>query len=922
MDLPHRIFVSPHPDDIAYSCYSSVTNPPSPILNVSLILTVFSVSQSAAGLKGHKSPEAITRIRKAEDERFALSEGCRLVSLDFGDSKVRNERNEGLAVSLDDSSRHTIFKDVKSAIAKIIKPSIGKACIYIPLGIRGDIDHRLVRDFVREIMEESGIPGALTSLIYYEDLPYAAFTFEHEIRSLAKRLISPKPRSFEASLKGIWDRKKKAVEIYSSQLTPIVMKAIADHSSNLGGSELPEAERLWVQDSSGKPPVVDIIAWVTWEAARRVGGYTTLLHRIFASPKFQSVVGRTILMGPMYMPLICPEYDPLEDIQAIASTMNASILYPIAIATAPSRLSKRICSFLGDIENRHGVSIFYLRDKDQTHQVDRVLFNFSRALDQENVYMKTLPTLLTDLKNHINLVADININQRPSLSEVLSDMKDWTGFDPYDNKGENLWKKSRCDVDPSFYAHQDSDSVYGMLLALPVSECLRGLTEVDESAALIATEELSLPAVYATQIAREKYSREIGPNIKTIFYSGDVHPVRNLTTGAVLPKVPSLDTVGGFDFEGPIRSLIRLSLQDATADDNDMPILIRYFLDFEPLSDISTHTNMRIMQQAWRVDAMAATSASVRDELAFLNRCFALQGEIPIISPGVTVISCDPEGKELCRKKLISYARWAWNIKGLTPQNTIIASQIARAVKPKGFVRAVRLLHALSALMSEGDKKTNILFIIVTSWGEGRTNVGDYRIIDELLQELGGTILSTGTLHVKVVNQPRWPLVPESNQLATGLTREDLHRATDLSLCLSLYDTFAIAPLEPMSCGSVAVVSTGCGCYRKVLEIDGWKENIIVADYSEEWVNNILSGNHGNITPTLDSIFKITREQREGCELSTHKKVSQQLVQLLPQTTEQRAEKIKSGRRVAQALNWEDQFSAPFELLIRSLFLS
>ena len=910
MDFPSRIFLSPHPDDIAYSCYGSLVNPPAPRLDAIFMLTVFSTSVRANGQLGQrKSQEEISQIRQQEDETFARSEGCQIVTLGVPDSSARHETNSGPEISLNDSTKHPIFETVKAAISQVIGPAVGHASIYVPLGIGSHVDHRMVRDAARIIAAESGVPGALAGLRYYEDLPYAAFIEEHKIRRLAKQVISPTPTSYVVRLENFWGRKKKALQIYSSQLTPIVRKAMAEHSSAVNNGEFPGAERVWISDTLAVPPAVDIMAWVTWEAAGWVGDHTTLFHHMFASPTFQTSVGRTILMGPMYVPIVGREYNPLEDIQSIASTLGCYFLYPPSLSSG-SGLSKRTQTVIRDVEKRYGISIFYLRDKDQDHQVDRMLFDLSAVLDHHSVHMQTLPGFLRDLKQRMNLTVEFDVQQRCAIWEAINGIKDWAG-------------KSRSGFDLASGTQNISDSIHGMLLARPVSDCLRGLMQPDETAVLIATDSLSLPSTFATQMDREMYSPTEAPIIKTLFYSGDLHPIRNLTTGAIAPSVPELDTVGGFDWEGPIRSLIKLSLENALIDEQQMPILSRYFLDFAPLQEISSHADVRILQQAWRPDAVAATSASVRDELIFLNRAFALRGEIPVVSPGVSVVPCNPEQKERSRRKVVSYARLLWDFKDLEPENTIVATQIARAVDVNSFLRAFKALRSFSSqLPSQGRPDKKILFILVTSWDVRRMNTGEYRVIEELLRELGGTSFAADNVGARVINQLQWPAVPEHNYKPTGLTREDLHRATDLSMCLNLYDAFAMAPLEPMSCGAIAVISTGCGCHRKVLELDAWRENVVIVDYAEEWVENLSESHKGEIQGILDDIFNITLEEKQNLERSTHRRLAPCLLNTLPWTAAQRASKLASGRLLAMQLNWEDEFSLPFVSLIRNLFPS
>lgn len=235
MTLPQRIFLSPHPDDIAYSCYGSIRNPPVPNLNGALIITVFNIGKTAPALQGHQKSQAeISKIRQAENEAFACSEGCRIIFLDHPDSAVRGEPNEGPQISRRNSTNHPIFHSVKETILNSIQAALGHASIFVPLGIRDHIDHRIVRDVAVQIIAEANILDIESSLIYYEDLPYAAFVPEHEIRSLARTIISPTARPIDMSLKAIWARKKNALQLYASQVTPFTRNTITQYASRLG----------------------------------------------------------------------------------------------------------------------------------------------------------------------------------------------------------------------------------------------------------------------------------------------------------------------------------------------------------------------------------------------------------------------------------------------------------------------------------------------------------------------------------------------------------------------------------------------------------------------------------------------------------------------------------------------------------------
>ena len=69
------------------------------------------------------------------------------------------------------------------------------------------------------------------------------------------------------------------------------------------------------------------MAWVSWEAARFIKGYTTFLANFVGSPIYQAAVGRTILIGSLYMPIDCPEYNLHENPRSVAERLGCDILY-------------------------------------------------------------------------------------------------------------------------------------------------------------------------------------------------------------------------------------------------------------------------------------------------------------------------------------------------------------------------------------------------------------------------------------------------------------------------------------------------------------------------------------------------------------------------------------------------------------------
>lgn len=257
MDMPSRVFISPHPDDIAYSCFASLVNPPADPKST-LIITVFNLSLTALdGFGESRSAEEITQVRRKEDLLFASTIGCNLQFLEFPDTSIRFAKQYPVERI---SRKDKTFSNVKKSLSDIIVPLLGKVPIYVPLGIGGHPDHCIVRDAVKDIIHESPVQHSPNFLLFYEDLPYATKFAEPAIKDFAVKAIASTARSFSIDLKGLWKKKKAAVKIYESQLKPRVLPALTKHARQVG-SEYSEAERLWFNEPDAIIPMLQTMVW-------------------------------------------------------------------------------------------------------------------------------------------------------------------------------------------------------------------------------------------------------------------------------------------------------------------------------------------------------------------------------------------------------------------------------------------------------------------------------------------------------------------------------------------------------------------------------------------------------------------------------------------------------------------------------------
>ena len=302
---------------------------------------------------------------------------------------------------------------------------------------------------------------------------------------------------------------------------------------------------------------------------------------------------------------------------------------------------------------------------------------------------------------------------------------------------------------------------------------------------------------------------------------------------------------------------------------------------------------------------MAAISDNVVDELRFVDPGFSNLDNIPICYPGILMLPCTINSKERARRLVLSYASAEWGY-CLDPETTLIAVHIARAVRAKGFPRDISLMKALGqCLRAEG---MGILLIIVTAWkGRGGQLVSDLLSASQEMNTPGSNV------RLKVVNEFHWPDQTESGSSPTCFSRQDLHMATDISLGLSTYDTFAISPLEPVSCGAICMISTGCGCACHLQKLKGIESNILIADYGKR-LDEIL-----DVKDNYESIFEITNLHKESLEEQATKEFAVELAEKVPRNTAQRTDSLARGIKIGKQMNWENEIAHSFIPILKEL---
>lgn len=914
-------FVSPHPDDIAFSCYAALRNPLTRH-SKSVVVTVFDNSRFSFD-DSLKDAQRITQIRKEEDKLFTEANNCDLVSLDLPDSSLRyqQEKAEYAVDPDDDGICHVVERKLRHVLGEAMQYSIP---IYVPLGNSQHVDHIIVRNAVQRIVAKISTPDCrLPGIFYYEDLPYAGKWSESRLFRYARETLGANCAHLSIDLNRIWIDKINSCKTYMSQIEDETIPTINSHALRVSGAS-GRAERLWYQPTAdGIHPdfAVDTVCWAAWEACRLIGGCGVALSCIIGSLEYRRAVRRTVLIGPMYMPRDCVEYNPEEDAIEIASKLKSDILYHSLGRGCGYGLSSEIYNTLREIEFRHGVEVVYMRDTPvDEHVVERLLINLSANILPKRVYSPSLRTFIDELRNKFDLELRMDLIRTRLAHETNQlSLESQLGKHPLDNPDYNSRIKKAINADYGEYGHIDNDYIYGIVLAQPASESMRAiLSGPEETCLLIVQEYLSLPTAYATILAKPLNT------IKTMYYAGEVRTICSIVEGVTEPAPAMLGATGGtMSWDGPTRTLIKyVNKNNRSREETRGPLggMKEAFLDFEPLQPLRTHSDLKILQHGWKLDKVVPVSANILDDLCFLDRGFNFtrdpsKFDKQIFWHGVIPIRNSMQLRIQKRLRLLAYTKRCWNA-SVEPQDQeswIILTRIARPVAAKAMYRDIAVVEALANLVPQ----RKLLFVVITNWqGDHGTTV-----IKHLLSETERVNKTCANAIVRIINGFDWPKTPEPDDPQTHLTREDIHRAADVNLCLSMYDSYNLAALEGLSCGSLSVISASCGAARRVQSLDAEiNKNILVIDYSAEVAQRVEQRvadgiGHGEI---VRSLFIV--DDRYGIEARVAQLAAQGILTLLPRSAKERQGRMEQGWKLAGLMSWDSEVRQGLIPVLKELF--
>ena len=229
------LLLSPHADDVALSVGGSLHRG---IFRRPLTLaTLFGRSNFVSG---EFSPDwrGATDSRREEDEAFAARVNARLRYFELEEATLRPIGGGGgdriFAATADEPM--PVPAALTSALRELLA-TVRPEIVVLPLGLGCHRDHLLTQREGTALGRETA-----TTLVYYEDLPYAARLGKRKIREHA-RALHPAVRPLRIDIRPALDEKLRSVSIYRTQVAPGELRSAVGGMHRLGRSKA--CERIW-----------------------------------------------------------------------------------------------------------------------------------------------------------------------------------------------------------------------------------------------------------------------------------------------------------------------------------------------------------------------------------------------------------------------------------------------------------------------------------------------------------------------------------------------------------------------------------------------------------------------------------------------------------------------------------------------------
>jgi glycosyltransferase involved in cell wall biosynthesis len=308
-------------------------------------------------------------------------------------------------------------------------------------------------------------------------------------------------------------------------------------------------------------------------------------------------------------------------------------------------------------------------------------------------------------------------------------------------------------------------------------------------------------------------------------------------------------------------------------------------------------------------DRIFAVGDYVVKELRFMSPAFA-DVNIDTVYNGIPAEQISMEERQVSRNRLKEYARVL-----LGDRPDYIFTHVTRLVVSKALWRDLRVLERLEQSFRAAGK-TAVLFVLSTEvpfrrpedilkmerywkWPVAHREVDPDLSFGEALYYQGVQEFNARSRNIKVVyvNQFGWERAVCGERMPADMSFADIRRGSDLEFGQSIYEPFGIAPLEPLTFGSICVVSEVSGCANFAREVIGGEavHNMIVADYTDL----------GKRQMSEQELLAISQEWRDAHEARVSDQLAGQIMAALPRDEADAKALLAKGYEIARQLSWE-----------------
>ncbi|WP_147446779.1 hypothetical protein [Corallococcus sp. CA047B] len=610
----------------------------------------------------------------------------------------------------------------------------------------------------------------------------------------------------------------------------------------------------------------ELLVHLSYEATRTLGGMGVVLEHLLAAPEYRAAFPRTLLVSPTVRPCGLGSYAPEESL-AHDLEAHGEVLYSGLRRRNPEAWAR----VFQPVEARHDVSFIYGRRDAPGGPVEVLLVDLTDVLRGYRVRLGTLPLFLQRL--HTLLGVDLPFDcrgGRPAPWRALSRV--WRGLygtrlgaAPWLNR---LFRRAvhhgLLDAPPL-----DHDAMLAITLAEPVFDAVARLRSQDGAGAVVlAQEHLSLPLAYKALLDGHDWCH-------TVYYAGEVRTPRVLV---------EYGEAGQGASDARFYNVQRLGLEQGRTLDQVYPV--------------GTWPNFQILRNGHLCERVGAVSASVADELRFLDPRYSLQ-PVTVVPHGHRLIETEGDAKEAASVRVLRHARKQWG-----QDFRLLLTHISRDEVCKGLWRDVDVCEHLAELLPP--ERRPALLVMVTEWNEAdpSDNLRHVKARVEAFNARG-----TG-VHIALVNQPTWPA-------GLDFTRDDLHRATDVSLGQSLYESHGLAQLEALGCGAICVISGASGARRTLREqcealglSESAHPNLVVSD-------PVTDAREAGLARTVEGWKALPATVLREQESRTARRVAEEVVRRLPRDAHEGRLLLETGRALAERMRWEPLIREQLLPLIR-----